>query len=74
MKVSKTEFKAHALEIFREIEKSGKSYIITDRGTPKIEIRKISEPKVNPLQRLKGSVLKYNSPTAPVAEEDWENL
>lgn len=32
--ISKTEFKAHALEIFRDIEQSGQSRIITDRGRP----------------------------------------
>ncbi len=40
--MSKSEFKAHALEVFRDIEKSGVTLIITDDGKPKLEIKKIS--------------------------------
>lgn len=32
--ISKSEFKVHALEVFRDIEKTGESRIITDRGKP----------------------------------------
>ncbi len=41
--ISKSELKAHALEVFREIEKSGQSRIITDRGRPTLEIRKLRQ-------------------------------
>ena len=71
--ISKTEFKAHALEVFRDIEKSGESRIITDRGKPTLEIRKLRVNKKTPLELLKGTVLKYDNPTAPVADDDWEN-
>ena len=30
--ISKSEFKAHALEVLRDIEQSGESRVITDRG------------------------------------------
>ena len=72
-KISKTEFKAHVLEVFRDIEKSGESRIITDRGKPTLEIRKLRVNKKTPLELLKGTVLKYDNPTAPVADDDWEN-
>ena len=36
-KISKTEFKAHALEVLREIEQSGKSRIITDHGSVRLK-------------------------------------
>jgi len=71
--ISKTEFKARALEVFREIEKSGESRIITDRGKPTLEIRKLRVNKKPPLELLKGTVLKYDNPTTPVADDDWEN-
>ena len=32
--VSKSRFKAKALELFRQVERTGKPIIITDRGTP----------------------------------------
>ncbi|MCF6301204.1 MAG: type II toxin-antitoxin system Phd/YefM family antitoxin [Proteobacteria bacterium] len=71
--ISKTEFKAHALEVFRDIEKTGQSRIITDRGKPTLEIRKLRSRKKDPLDVLKGTVLKYDMPTEAVAENDWEN-
>ncbi len=32
--ISKSDFKAHALEVLRDIEESGNPRIITDRGRP----------------------------------------
>ena len=71
--ISKTELKAHALEVFREIEKSGKSRVITDRGRPTLEIRKLRQQQMEPLEVLKGTVVQFEAATAPVAEDDWEN-
>ena len=71
--ISKTELKAHALEVFRDIEKSGKSRVITDRGRPTLEIRKLRQQQMEPLEVLKGTVVKFEAATAPVAEDDWEN-
>jgi len=73
MEMSKTDFKAHALEVFRDVEQSGKTIIITDHGKPKIEIRKIRRQEVSPMERLKNSVVEYDSATAPVAVDDWNN-
>ena len=71
--ISKTEFKAHALEVLREIERSGKSRIITDHGNPTIEIKKLRQRKKNPLEVLKGTVLKYDAFDEPVGADDWQN-
>ncbi|MFV1983352.1 MAG: type II toxin-antitoxin system Phd/YefM family antitoxin [Thiohalomonadales bacterium] len=72
-KISKTDFKAHALEILRDIEKSGKSRIITDHGRPALEIRKLRQQVKDPLELLKGTVVKYEGATIPIADVDWEN-
>ena len=72
--ISKTEFKAHALEVLREIERSGVSRVITDRGKPTVEIKKLRQSDQKPLDRLKGSVIKYEAATEPVAVDDWENV
>lgn len=69
--MSKTEFKAHALEVFREIEASGEPVVITDRGRPALEIRKLKQDGGDPLLLLRDSVAKYDAPTAPVGEDDW---
>ena len=71
--ISKSEFKAHALEVMRDIERSGQPKIITDRGRPTLEIRKLRQQKVKPLDLLKGTVVRYEGPASPVAQDDWEN-
>ena len=71
--ISKSEFKAHALEVFRDIEKTGESRIITDRGKPTLEIRKLRTSQRNSLDILKGTVLIYDRPTDPVGGDEWEN-
>ena len=71
--ISKSEFKAKALEVLRAIEKSGEARIITDHGKPTLEIRKLRHQDVPPLELLQGTVLKFESPTEPVAEDDWDS-
>ena len=71
--ISKTEFKVHALEVMRDIEQSGKPRIITDRGKPTLEIRKLRQQEIAPLEVLKGTVVKYAAATEPVADDDWES-
>jgi antitoxin (DNA-binding transcriptional repressor) of toxin-antitoxin stability system len=71
--ISKSEFKAKALEVLRAIEKSGEARVITDHGKPTLEIRKLRQRDAPPLDVLKGTVLKFEGATEPVASEDWEN-
>ena len=71
--ISKTEFKARALEVLRAIEKSGEARIITDHGKPTLEIRKLRQRDVPPLELLRGTVLKFEGATEPVADDEWEN-
>lgn len=72
-KVSKSQFKAKALEFFRQVESGGEPLIITDRGEPRLEIRPYKPSDRDPLEVLRGSVLHYNDPFAS-AEEDWEAI
>ncbi|GHU08528.1 hypothetical protein AGMMS50225_07330 [Betaproteobacteria bacterium] len=69
--VSKSEFKAKALEFFRQIEFSGNSVIVTDHGKPALEVRRYQGIERSPLDILRGSVLRYDDPTEPVAD-DWD--
>ena len=73
-RVSKSQFKAKALELFRKVESTGERVIITDHGMPTIEVRRYRENQRDPLDILKGSVTEYVQPTQPVAEGDWEAL
>ena len=72
--VSKSEFKPKALEYFRQIEKTGKDLIITDRGKPVLKITRYSQDHTESLKLLKNSVVKYEDPLDPVGLEDWEAL
>lgn len=70
--VTKSRFKAQALEYFRRVEASGQSVVITDRGKPTIEVRRYRHPQRTPLERLRGSVIELERATEPVADDDWE--
>jgi prevent-host-death family protein len=72
--VSKSVFKARALELLREVEQSGEPLIVTDHGKPVVEVRSLAQEKSDPRDILRGSVLFYDRPTDPVGEEDWEAL
>lgn len=72
--ISKSSFKAKALEYLRQVEASGESLIITDHGRPAIEIRPYHGEEYSALDELKGSVTKYVDPTQPVAVDSWEAL
>lgn len=72
--ISKSRFKAQALEIFRRVEMTGEPVIVTDRGTPSLIVRKYLGNAVNVRDQLKGSVLRYDDPLEPVGDEDWELL
>ncbi len=70
--VSKSEFKAKALEFFRQVEASGESVVVTDHGKPALEVRPYRNTDRNPLDILRGSVVRYEDPTAPV-DVEWES-
>jgi prevent-host-death family protein len=57
-KISKSQFKPHALELFREIEATGRPLIITDNGVPKLEIRPYRS--TDRLDALRGSILHFD--------------
>lgn len=72
--VSKSQFKAHALELLRRVEASGEPLIVTDHGRPTLEIRRYIPRERLPLEVLEGSVVEYHDPTEPVGEQDWDAL
>jgi prevent-host-death family protein len=71
--VSKSRFKAHALELFRQVERTGKPIIITDRGTPVLTLAPYRADPDTALRMLRESVVRYDAPTNPVATDDWES-
>jgi hypothetical protein len=74
--LSKSRFKAQALELFRPGEASGEPLVVTDHGRPTLEVRpyRPDRPDADPLEELRDSVLRFDDPFAPVGENDWEAL
>lgn len=71
--IPKSRFKARALEYFRQVERTGKPIIITDRGMPVLKISPYAEDPRDALKLLRETVVKYDAPTQPVAADDWES-
>jgi antitoxin (DNA-binding transcriptional repressor) of toxin-antitoxin stability system len=72
--ISNSQFKPRALQYFREIEKTGKTLVISDRGKPVLKIVPYAEDSEEVLKALCNTVIKYEDPTEPVGLEDWETL
>jgi len=71
--VSKSKFRAKALEYFRRVEETGEAIVVTGRGRPVLEIVPYRGAKNNPRARLRGSVLRYVRPTEPVGKASRES-
>jgi len=73
-KLSKSRFKAKALEHLREVERSGSELVITDHGRPVVKVVPYREDPTAALRSLRGSVRKYLDPLGPaVPVGDWES-
>ncbi len=72
--VSKSKFKSRALYYFREVEKTGRPVIITDRGRPVAKVVPFSENPKELLDDLRHTVIQYSDPLEPVGIDDWEAL
>ncbi|MFC3121700.1 type II toxin-antitoxin system prevent-host-death family antitoxin [Agaribacter flavus] len=70
--ISKSNFKAHALEIMRSVEDTGEDVVITAHGKRSLVITQYKDTTFSPLEKLQGSVLSYTDPIAPIAEDDWD--
>lgn len=75
MKVlSKSRFKAKALEHLRDVERNGSEIVITDHGRPVVKVVPYREDPADALRSLRGSVRRFIDPIEPVALKDWESL
>jgi len=72
--VSKSQFKPRSLEYFRRIEQTGEELVITDHGRPVLKIVPYLDDPEACFKGLRNTVLKYDEPCEPVAEEDWEAI
>jgi len=72
--VSKSRFKAQALELLRKVESSGGELIVTDRGRPVIRVVPYAAEPSRFLTELRESVVRYDEPEEPVDGGSWEAL
>lgn len=76
--VSKSQFKAQALEFLRNVEKTKIPLVITHGGKPVIDVIPHKEDHGSDpeaiLKSLRGTLIYYKDPTEPVGLEDWEVL
>jgi prevent-host-death family protein len=73
--VSKSSFQDHPSEYLQEVESAGEELVITDHGKPVLKLVPYSrKARKNTLESLRGSVVRYDDPTEPVGQEDWESL
>ena len=72
--ISKSAFKARALEYFREVQRTGRELIISDNGKPVLKVVPYSSNPAEVLKTLRGSVRRFDAPTEPVGLADWEAL
>lgn len=74
-RVSKSRFKPRALEYFRQVERTGRDLVITDRGKPVLKIVPVAPESADMgLAALRGTLKRYDRPTEPVGETDWDAL
>jgi prevent-host-death family protein len=72
LRVSKSEFKAKALELFRQVQATGEAIVVTDHGKPTLEVRPYHSHERKALDILRGSVVSYENATDPV-DVKWES-
>jgi prevent-host-death family protein len=71
--ISKSKFKARALEYFRQVERTGRSLVVTDHGRPVVKIVPYREDPAAAFTELRESVVRYDAPLEPVGNDDWES-
>ena len=72
--ISKSKFKPQALKFFRQVQETGQELIITDHAKPVLKIVPYREEPMDVVKELRNSVVKYEKPMEPIAENDWDVL
>ncbi len=73
--VSKSQFKAKALQYLRSVEEDKKPMILTHNGKKVIKVSPYEgEDPEEILKSLRGTLIHYKNPTKPVGVDDWEAL
>ena len=73
--ISKSKLKAHMLRVFREIEASGETLVVTDRSVPVLKITPIKKKKTveEIFGDMQGQIIFHEDVNAPTIDE-WGDL
>lgn len=70
--VGAAEFKAHCLRIMEEASRSGETVVVTKRGKPFMELKRVAPPRHQPLFGcMKGSGMVIGDIESPVYAKPW---
>lgn len=70
--IGAAEFKAHCLRIMEEANRSGETVVITKRGKPFMELKRIKSEERKPLFGcMKGSIKILGDIVGPAHDEPW---
>ncbi|MBU0675814.1 MAG: type II toxin-antitoxin system Phd/YefM family antitoxin [Proteobacteria bacterium] len=72
--VSKSKFKPQALKYFRQVQETGRELIITDHAKPVLKIIPFQDVPEDVVKELRHTVVRYDDPTEPVGDTEWEAL
>lgn len=73
--ISKTQLKAHMLQIFRNLEESGEDLIVTDRNRPVLRVVPFRSTTTveDVFADIYGQIEFLEDPNAPTSD-DWQDL
>lgn len=71
--VSESRFKALALELFHQVERSRQPITITHRGKPVLRLVPYRDDPEAAVRILRETVVKYRAPTRPASGDEWES-
>ena len=72
--VPKSEFKPKAFELFRYVETTKQSLLISDHGKPVLKLSPVTDAEDPGTSAFRNTVKSYSRPLDPAAENEWEAL
>lgn len=69
--LTKTTFKAQALEHLRRVQATKRPLIIMEKGKPVLKVIPYAQDLDAEISKFRGMLIQYDDPTKPVAAEDW---
>jgi len=70
--LTKTTFKAQALEHLRRVQATKRPLILLERGRPVLKVVPYAEDMEAELTKFRDLLIRYDDPTAPVGLTDWD--